>query len=833
MRRLRGIGAVLVTAFLLGSAGGSSPSALTMPSDVIAWIESRDGVRTATGVAEALEAGDFAGSAWVAAGKPALPELPFTAATVPIPPGLERFPLPARQAIAHLTATVVHVSEMTTRDPSLASAGAIVILRSIHEALPVLQDYASTLSSTPGSWPVDPMPLEHAAEAIQAARAEGRPFEADPEALRAYEAWLLAQNPPPPIEELAAQFHAGVTDRMPHALKHALHEIEMFREQLGSLPGASASGSGGLFDVGASATCTDVIPGVLRICDTDPDVVTTPVLLHIDLGGSDSYLPPYAAGGASGAGAVQVVIDLEGSDFYLSDDLGQGAGVNGGIGILVDVLGSDLRVVDGSSPAWGQGYGRTGAGVLVDLEGSDFYSLIDVHTTSLDPTPLFQSAFSPSVEVRGQGAADDSGLGLLLDAGGSDFYSAMAVTLAEVFFGPGAMRPDNTSVIHIARSSSATAQVQGAAEGQSVGVHADVSTVSSSGFGDGFFVFASSSASANEFSNIVSGGSRTCIAESGDVLVRAHGAAKGAALAIGARSGGGAGEHGASGFGFANAFNTVFAECFEVVFTEFNAHMQSSAHSGDAAVEAQGSGVDGGVGVLLQVSTTPCVPTPAAPCFPGFSSASMFADTVSTACSNCFQNAGSCNAYSLTGKASAVGQGSGQGGEGILLSLNSFDSYSAAAFESGSSWTLAVTGGNAEAVTDFDESPGFFGPPLPTGRVQGSAAGGVGALADVGWSDSYVTGFPGFSFIERFVTEMDPAATTFLLVPGLDYDKAEVDGDAGVAILADIGLTPDFYSEFGTPASGALDGAPLQTWGTLTLPPGVLGTEVLEIGIDA
>lgn len=778
----------------------ASPTRLPDSQTASSWVRSLQPISLAEGTAQALAAGRLAEALQTAArlDGPVAPQ----AAGPPLP-GLAHLSAEARSAVESLAAAV---SAAATRDPREAMA---LIGLAIESALPVLRAQAATLENGPAA--IDAHPLTHAAEAIVEARRAGRPFEADPSALRAYEARLQEGGLTP--DQVSSEFHAGVTDRMQHAVKHALeHEILPFLHQVEELRSGGAGGHSegppallGPIPTSHLAGCVEPIPGTLRVCDEDPQIVTTPVTLHIDLGGSDLYT--YGAGAASGPGTVQVVLDLEGSDTYLASGAGQGAGIAGGVGALIDVSGSDVYLVAGSSPALGQGYGSGGgAGVLADLEGSDFYGLTDVHSDLVDPTPETASASSPSVEVRGQGAADGGGVGVLLDSTGSNGFFALAVSVAEVGFGPGTTRPDGTVVLHTATAGSALAEVQGAASGpSSVAVHAAAGAPLPPGFPLGgsnfYFALSASLATANEWSNINFGGSRTCVADSGDALTRAQGAAAGSALAAHAGTGG-------FMVRFAEAFSAAFGECFEVSSMVSNDPMVSISHSGDATAEGQGSGTGGGEGGLFGAG--------------GFLLDLLFADSVSTACSNCFQSGGTCTADSLTGQANVRGQGSGgDGGVGALLSLSDTAAQIAGAFESGSAWTLAVFGGVGIPTVAFSDSPGYFGPPLPSARVQGHAStGGIGALADLLGSDSYFAG------AERFVTLMDAVSATFLAIVGLDLDKAELEGPSGIALLADVGFGVDSYLEPGNPPSGAANDS---TWGAgLT----TLSPVALELGID-
>ncbi|MGH7858131.1 MAG: hypothetical protein ACREQY_12470, partial [Candidatus Binatia bacterium] len=525
---------VFVCALVVHAHASAAPSA----EQTIDWVKKLEPVAVASTVAEALAAGRIADAIAAAAGE-ALPPLPDSPAGAALPPGLEGYPSGVQEAIAGLLAAVEGAG---AADAEGAKGGALLIMRAIEAALPALRAQAASASEDGPA--VDADPLREAAETIEEARRSGAPFRIDEGRLRQYERDLqdgqFANGP-----EIDAAFHAIIDERLPHAVEHALHEVEHFLEQLRAMTGGGGHG-GDIVPASHLGGCVEPVPGVLRICDEGAQLITTPVILHIDLGGSDTYA--YDVAGASGPGAVQVVVDVEGSDVYFTTSpgggapaVGQGAGVGGGIGILVDVLGSDTYVVDGSSAALGQGYGSAGAGILVDLEGSDVYSLTDIHSVFADPAPEFVAITSPAVEVRGQGAGNGAGIGVQLDGLGSDLYFAFAATSATIPAGPFITRPDGTVVVHTSESGSATTEVQGAASGSGaigvplpllvpgIGVNVDAANPPILG-ANTFFAFSTTAAIANEWSNISSDGSRTCISETGDALTRAQGAGSGAGL---------------------------------------------------------------------------------------------------------------------------------------------------------------------------------------------------------------------------------------------------------------------------------------------------------------
>ncbi|MGH7823420.1 MAG: hypothetical protein ACREQ9_26970, partial [Candidatus Binatia bacterium] len=639
-----------VLAALCALVGHAQFSMAAGPSadQAIEWVKKLEPVAMATAAEEALAEGRIADAVAAAAGEGDAPAA--SPGGAPVPAGLGAYPPGFQGAVATLLGAVQNAAAGAT-DADGAKRGALQIMRAIEAALPALRPLAATSSG--GHLAVDASPLREAAETIEEARRSGDPFKFDGAQLKNYEDALSRGEISG--QELDAAFHRTIEEPLPHAVHHALHLIEHFLEDVRAHAGGGGHGvrGGGVAPASHLGGCVEPVPGILRICDEDPQLITTPVLLHIDLGGGDTYA--YDVAGGSGPGAVQVVVDLEGSDVYFTTSpgggmpaVGQGAGVGGGIGILVDVLGSDVYVVDGSSAALGQGYGSAGAGVLVDLEGSDAYTLTDVHSVLGDPAPATVSITSPEVEVRGQGAGDAAGIGLQLDGLGSDLYFALAATDATIPIGPFSTRPDGTVVVHTSASGSATAEVQGAASGAGaivvplpvapgIGVNVDAANVDAAnpptvGFNT-YFAFSVTVAISNEWSHIAADGSRTCISDSGDALTRAQGA--GSEGGIGAHASNAANSH------FADAVTFSIADCFETVFTDFNLLMVSDATSGDATTESQGAGLAAGAGGFAEVG--------------GASTNVAFADSFAVACSNCFQLAGTCTADTLTGEANTYG----------------------------------------------------------------------------------------------------------------------------------------------------------------------------------
>ncbi|HWH07643.1 MAG TPA: hypothetical protein VNX21_00490, partial [Candidatus Thermoplasmatota archaeon] len=145
-------------------------------------------------------------------------------------------------------------------------------------------------------------------------------------------------------------------------------------------------------------------------------------VVHLDLGGADTYAAPVAMTYPSQRLPVSLHLDMGGADDYQDPTAAfdersllwrvigsrdghptQGSAIGGGVAVLFD----NWRAADGQdryqAPAFSQGYGQWGLGMLVDAGGSDLY-------------------------IAGryaQGAAGrdfNLGLGVLLDAQGDDRY---------------------------------------------------------------------------------------------------------------------------------------------------------------------------------------------------------------------------------------------------------------------------------------------------------------------------------------------------------------------------------------------------------------------------
>lgn len=105
-------------------------------------------------------------------------------------------------------------------------------------------------------------------------------------------------------------------------------------------------------NAGGAALFRDLVPG--RI---DAGYV---IAVSIDLRGDDTYVhvdPHGSFGQGAGYGGIGLLLDVEGDDFYRCTGACQGAGGTGGVGVMRDVNGNDLVRSGGSS------LGRSGGGI--------------------------------------------------------------------------------------------------------------------------------------------------------------------------------------------------------------------------------------------------------------------------------------------------------------------------------------------------------------------------------------------------------------------------------------------------------------------------------------
>jgi hypothetical protein len=117
----------------------------------------------------------------------------------------------------------------------------------------------------------------------------------------------------------------------------------------------------------------------------------------IDFAGNDRYLNSKFATIASGFFGVGLIVDMEGDDFYSGDRISLGASFFG-VGCLIDMAGNDTYACQ----EMGQGSAFFGCALLLDMAGDDLYE--------------------GAKYVQGFGGP--LGFGQLLDLKGDDFYRA-------------------------------------------------------------------------------------------------------------------------------------------------------------------------------------------------------------------------------------------------------------------------------------------------------------------------------------------------------------------------------------------------------------------------
>ena len=149
---------------------------------------------------------------------------------------------------------------------------------------------------------------------------------------------------------------------------------------------------------------------------------TQPQSMIIDLGGDDLYLNN--AGAATFHNKVSIVIDLNGNDHYTAtESWAQGAGFMG-FGILIDCQGQDRY----TSINLSQGCGVMGVGHLIDLMGDDQYHGQEFHQGlafwGLGSLIDFNGDDSYQGALFSQAVGGTYGLGVLVDVSGNDQYFA-------------------------------------------------------------------------------------------------------------------------------------------------------------------------------------------------------------------------------------------------------------------------------------------------------------------------------------------------------------------------------------------------------------------------
>lgn len=842
----RALSALLAAAVITMSSTGVTVALGPSPTrDLVGELEALGPVAAALGASKELEAGRLAGAVTAALGRDAAPG-PL-AAPPDLPAGSHAFlaALPAglQTPVRVLLDAVLEASALGASGGPGARQGAVVVLQGIEAALPALRAHAAGHDNlAPRRAPPD---LHGFLAALEEATGQrGQLLQGRPPAEPATDAWGLGVGGlqgPEAAGEAASDGVPGV-----QAAERAVRAAERFLAVLHDFRGS--------FDPGADHP-DDPLAGchqfqdILRVCNEPPSAWpvchTVPVMLHIDLAGSDCYR--YGAGRADGPGAVQVVLDLEGSDGYASVGAGQGAGLRGGIGILVDLEGDDRYLVEGYSLAWGrinegpalgQGFGDAGGvGVLADLDGNDTYALLDYEARFGGGWwwGAAMEAEADEAEVKGQGAAELRGAGLLLDRVGSDSYTAMAYSHAAIYDSPWSSPREPQVVRKEAHAGPGFAMAQGAAEGPgSVGVHVDAAPAGlplapAPAANNEYYALGYSFGSVLDLSRMPEGASRTCLGTSDAARVLAQGA--GARLGVGLH---------VSQAALREVFSWSRGDglCVEMDWrgTLRNWPMHSIGKVRDATAEAQGAGVEGGAGVLLQTG--------------GQAYNRLQAVPIANAFSWCAQRDGRCLADAFGAAARVTGQGAGRGGVGVLLSHGRDDTYDFFAYEPAGAFAVQARGGEAKARSSFG-GDARFGPregPLPVALVQGSASPGpplhgpqptpgFGALVDTRGRDTYrgaglcfiYTTYPAPTLhcwdthaSRLYFIMTDRIAQEF--VPGLDLDKGAVEAAPAVALLADLG-GKDTYTEGKNPFSGAGDE---KAWGRLAS----ASPAFVELGVD-
>ena len=136
---------------------------------------------------------------------------------------------------------------------------------------------------------------------------------------------------------------------------------------------------------------------VYQIKDGHVESIDSHSSIIIDFAGNDRYLSSRFATIASGFFGVGLIVDMEGDDFYSGDRLSLGASFFG-VGCLIDVAGNDTYACQ----EMGQGSAFFGGALLLDMAGNDLYE--------------------GAKYVQGFGGP--LGFGEILDLKGDDFYRA-------------------------------------------------------------------------------------------------------------------------------------------------------------------------------------------------------------------------------------------------------------------------------------------------------------------------------------------------------------------------------------------------------------------------
>ena len=162
--------------------------------------------------------------------------------------------------------------------------------------------------------------------------------------------------------------------------------------------------------------------GQILISGSGDDYHRRDAALLIDLGGNDIYLNNQATP-VAGKINTAVIIDCAGDDYYsATDSTGQGCG-DLGVGILIDQDGNDTYT--GIEMVQGSAFG--GVGVLFDRKGNDTYRAIRMSQAAV----FFGSGMlidrtgndNYTLQHFGQALGSVRGIGILLDGSGNDLYT--------------------------------------------------------------------------------------------------------------------------------------------------------------------------------------------------------------------------------------------------------------------------------------------------------------------------------------------------------------------------------------------------------------------------
>lgn len=189
-------------------------------------------------------------------------------------------------------------------------------------------------------------------------------------------------------------------------------------ESAGAAQGGGDRGTGVLVDLGGDDTYTGVLDTRVGVEGGFAGGVALGRAALFDYAGNDVYRSMLmggtmgsggANGGSIGVNSVGLLVDLEGDDFYqgggMMDSGVNGAAGVGGVGVLLDLAGNDVMLGMADMTGAANGASDNAVGVLVNVEGDDTYD-----------------ALFCNPETGGINGGSFAGVGLLLDLGGFDLY---------------------------------------------------------------------------------------------------------------------------------------------------------------------------------------------------------------------------------------------------------------------------------------------------------------------------------------------------------------------------------------------------------------------------